>query len=67
MKLCVMCKHFGYDRIYSWESECSGGTEGGYACAKGHYLDSQPSDVQDFRALIARAAKCKDYDDSEDK
>jgi hypothetical protein len=60
-KLCVFCPHFEYDRIYEWHSDESGGTEGGFNCKKGHFLDVQPYNLEEFRKLILRAEQCPDY------
>ena len=61
-KLCVFCVHLDYDNISSWESDCSGGTNGGYRCLKGHFYEIQPYDIDDVRTLYLRAEKCQDYE-----
>jgi len=61
-KICVFCPHFEYDRIreYSY-SEYTGGTDGGFGCAKGHFTEVQPWDNNEFRKLILKAETCPDY------
>lgn len=64
-KLCVFCKRFDWESIYTDApySEYTGGdTWGGASCGAGHYRDERPSDTEDFRVLILRAEKCKDYE-----
>jgi hypothetical protein len=66
-KLCIFCEHFRYDNIYDWQSDCSGGSEGGYTCNKNHYYEERPSDQKDLRKILLRADKCKDYSPPEPK
>lgn len=61
-KLCVFCKHFGYDGgSYGWYA---GETElGGVSCAKEHYRSlKRPDNEDDFRRIILRGEGCPDYE-----
>lgn len=61
-KLCVFCKHFGWDSITSYSySTYTSGMEGGASCCKGHYSEERPYDEDDFRKLILRAGSCADF------
>jgi hypothetical protein len=62
-KLCVFCKHFKYEAIADYSfSTMTGGTDGGSFCLKNHYAYQRPDDEDEFRRLLLRAEKCKDYE-----
>lgn len=62
-KLCVFCKHFKYEAIadYSFSSMTSG-TDGGFTCMKGRYVERRPDDENEFRKLLLTAEACENYE-----
>jgi hypothetical protein len=62
-KLCLFCKHYSYEQIdgqrySSWTIDMVGGC----TCNKGHFASEMPSDEKEYRELLLRAGKCKDYE-----
>jgi hypothetical protein len=66
-KLCIFCKHFRWRKEEMWgmSSTLTGPMfEGGDStCAKGHYegLANFPENEEEYRQIILRAERCKDY------
>jgi hypothetical protein len=71
-QLCIFCEHFNWSKEEMWgmgSTQTGPMFEGGDAnCAKGHferkpgeYVPTRPSDDSEWRALIFRGAKCRDY------
>lgn len=65
-KLCMFCSNFGLDRfeIEAYGTYTGSYLVGGFTCGKGHYPlvhGERPDDIDDFRDMIKRAEKCKDY------
>lgn len=61
-KLCLFCEHFDFVGMGPDYSSMTGGDPyGGMACNKRHYSEERPYDVEDFRRVLLRAEKCKDY------
>ena len=63
-KLCVTCEHFVFESIGVGPdySEMTGGDPyGGMSCGKRHFYEERPYDTKDFREIVVRAEKCKDY------
>lgn len=66
-KLCIFCQNFVYDEIYQeadWSEYTAGGIEGGMRCGAGHYERERPGDTDEFRVILLKAEKCKDYSES---
>lgn len=58
-KLCVFCKHLGWDSISEDEYW---GKDGGAFCRMKHFQEKRPDDESDLRALLLTAETCPDYE-----
>ena len=64
-KLCVFCKHLGFEAaIDSQGADSFGGESANILCDKGHWIIGVGMyDVEEFRLKILTAQKCPQYNE----
>jgi len=71
MKTCISCKHWYFDSGSPAYSEYTPGDAASLGCYQNHWgdnpLNNLSCDTNEFRKLMNKAIKCKDYKHYEEK